>query len=147
VSATAILAIIVAGTAASVVLMMRFRKRWLAKINIAFTNRITGLFAGWLPGFGILTHVGRKSGKVYRTPVNVFRPSNRFIIALTYSSQSEWVKNVVAAGGCKLKTRGKKYQLSAPKIVRDPTRRRFPIPVRIVLRIVGADEYMELSKV
>jgi uncharacterized membrane protein required for colicin V production len=83
VSATAILAIIVAGTAASVVLMMRFRKRWLAKINIAFTNRITGLFAGWLPGFGILTHVGRKSGKVYRTPVSVFRPSNGFIIALT----------------------------------------------------------------
>jgi hypothetical protein len=59
--------------AASGVLLMRFRKRWLAKINIAFTNRITGLFAGWLPGFGILTHVGRKSGKVYRTPVNVFR--------------------------------------------------------------------------
>jgi len=55
--------------------MMRFRKRWLAKINIAFTNRITGLFAGWLPGFGILTHVGRKSGKVYQTPVNVFRTS------------------------------------------------------------------------
>jgi hypothetical protein len=44
--------------AASGVLMMRFRKRWLAKINVAFTNRITSLFAGWLPGFGILTHVG-----------------------------------------------------------------------------------------
>jgi deazaflavin-dependent oxidoreductase (nitroreductase family) len=145
VSATAILAIIIAGTAASGVLMMRFRKRWLAKINIAFTNRITSLFASWFPGFGILTHVGRKSGKVYRTPVNVFRASNGFIIALTYSSQSEWVKNVLAAGGCELKTRGRNYQLSAPKIVRDPTRRRFPIPVRIVLRIVGADEYMELT--
>jgi deazaflavin-dependent oxidoreductase (nitroreductase family) len=104
------------------------------------------LFAGWLPGFGILTHVGRKSGKVYRTPVNVFRASNGFIIALTYSSQSEWVKNVLAAGGCELKTRGKKYRLSALHVVRDPTRRRFPIPVRVVLRIVGADEYMELSK-
>jgi deazaflavin-dependent oxidoreductase (nitroreductase family) len=138
-------AIIVIAIAATGVLMMRLRKRWLAKINIAFTNRITSLFAGWLPGFGILTHVGRKSGKVYRTPVNVFRASNGFIIALTYSSQSEWVKNVLAAGGCELKTRGKKYQLSAPKIVRDPTRRRFPIPVRIVLRIVGADEYMELA--
>jgi deazaflavin-dependent oxidoreductase (nitroreductase family) len=140
-------AIIIIAIAATGVLMMRFRKRWLAKINIAFTNRITSLFAGWLPGFGILTHVGRKSGKVYRTPVNVFRASNGFIIALTYSSQSEWVKNVLAAGACDLKTRGKNYQLSAPKIVRDPTRRRFPIPVRIVLRIVGADEYMELSKV
>jgi len=117
----------------------------LAKVNIAFTNRITTLFARWLPGFGILTHVGRKSGKVYRTPVNVFRVSNGFIIALTYSSQSEWVKNVLAAGGCELKTRGKKYQLSSPNVVHDPTRRRFPIPVRLVLKIVGADEYMELS--
>jgi deazaflavin-dependent oxidoreductase (nitroreductase family) len=140
-------AILVIAIAVSGVLMMRFRKRWLAKINIAFTNRITSLFAGWLPGFGILTHVGRKSGKVYRTPVNVFRAPSGFIIALTYSSQCEWVKNVLAAGGCEIKTRGKKYQLSTPKVVRDPSRRRFPLPVRFVLRIVGADEYMELSKV
>jgi hypothetical protein len=42
-----------------------------AKINIILTNRIISLFAGWLPGFGILTHVGWKSGKVYRTPINV----------------------------------------------------------------------------
>jgi deazaflavin-dependent oxidoreductase (nitroreductase family) len=137
--------IIITAIAASGALMMRFRKRWLAKINIAFTNRITGLFAGWLPGFGILTHVGRKSGTVYRTPVNVFRAPDRFLIALTYSSESEWVKNVLAAGGCELQTRGKTYQLSTPKVVHDPTRRRFPIPVRLVLRIVGADEYMELS--
>ena len=137
--------VIVIAIAVTGILMMRFRKRWLAKINIAFTNRITGLFAGWLPGFGILTHVGRKSGKVYRTPVNVFRTSTGFIIALTYSSQSEWVKNVLAAGGCELKTRGKTYQLSSPHVVHDPTRRRFPIPVRVVLKIVGADEYMELS--
>ena len=139
-------AIIIIVIAASGVLMMRFRKRWLAKINIAFTNRITSLFAGWLPGFGILTHVGRKSGRVYRTPVNLFRVSNGFIIALTYSSQSEWVKNVLAVGGCELKTRVKKSQLSAPTVVRDPACRRFPIPVRVVLRTVGADEYMELSK-
>jgi hypothetical protein len=43
-------AIVIIAIVASGVLMMRFRKRWLAKINIAFTNRITGLFAGWLPG-------------------------------------------------------------------------------------------------
>src|ERR1700726_4808686 len=135
-------AIIIIAIAATGVLLMRFRKRWLAKINIAFTNRITSLFAGWFPGFGMLTPVGRKSGKVYRTPINVFRASNGFIIALTYSSQSEWVKNVLATGGCELRTRGKRYELSAPHVVHDPTRRRFPIPVRLVLRTVGADEYM-----
>jgi deazaflavin-dependent oxidoreductase (nitroreductase family) len=132
---------IIIATAVAGILMMRFRKRWLAKINIAFTNRITRLFAGWLPGFGILTHVGRKSGKVYQTPVNVFRASNGFIIALTYSSQSEWVKNVLAAGRCELKSGGKNYQLSARKVVHDRTRRRFPLPVRLVLRLVGSDEY------
>jgi hypothetical protein len=64
-------AILIVAIAVSGILMMRFRKRWLAKINITFTNRITSLFAGWMVGFGILTHLGRKSGKVYRTPVNV----------------------------------------------------------------------------
>ena len=138
-------AIIIIALAATGVLLMRFRKRWLAKINIAFTNRIAGLFAGWLPGFGIVTHVGRKSGKVYRTPVNVFRAPTGFMIALTYSSQSEWVKNVLAAGGCELKTVGREYRLVAPKVLRDPTRQRFPIPVRLILTLVGANEYLELS--
>ena len=124
---------------------MRFRKRWLAAFNLAVTNRITGLFAAWLPGFGIITHVGRKSGKVYRTPVNVFRAPNGFLVALTYGTQSEWVKNVLAAGGCQLETRGVQYRLSAPTIVHDPTRRRFPIPVQIVLRLIGANDFMQLS--
>jgi deazaflavin-dependent oxidoreductase (nitroreductase family) len=139
-------AIIIIAISVTGILMMRFRKRWLAKFNIAVTNRITSLFAGWLPRFGILTHVGRKSAKVYRTPVNVFRASNGFIIALTYSSESEWVKNVLAAGSCELQTLGRKYQLVAPNVVLDSTRRRFPVPVRVILRLVGADEYMELSK-
>jgi len=52
------------------------------------------------------------------------------------------VKNVL--GGCEPKNRAKDH-LSAPKVVRDPTRRQFPIPVRTVLTVVGADEYMELS--
>jgi deazaflavin-dependent oxidoreductase (nitroreductase family) len=137
--------VIILAVVATAIVLMRFRKRWLAKFNILVTNRITGLFAGWLPGFGILTHIGRKSGKVYRTPINVFRAPNGFIIALTYSSQSEWVKNVLAAGGCELKTVGKNYRLSAPKVVHDRTRRSFPIPVRLVLMIVGAEEYMEFQ--
>jgi deazaflavin-dependent oxidoreductase (nitroreductase family) len=138
--------IVAVAIAATAVLLMRFRKRWLAKFNIIVTNRITGLFAGWLPGFGILSHIGRKSGRIYRTPINVFRSGDGFIIALTYSSESEWVKNVLAWGGCELKTLGRKYQLGAPKVVHDPMRRRFPFPVRLVLMLVGADEYMELSK-
>jgi hypothetical protein len=56
------------------ILLIRFRKRWVAAFNSAVTNRITSRFADRLPGFGILTHVGRKSGRVYLTPVNVILP-------------------------------------------------------------------------
>lgn len=126
-------------------LLMRFRKRWLAAFNLAVTNRITSRFAAWLPGFGIITHVGRKSGKVYRTPVNVFRAPNGFLVALTYGTQSEWVKNVLAAGGCQLETCGRRHQLTAPTIVHDPTRQRFPLPVRVILGIVGANDFMQLA--
>jgi deazaflavin-dependent oxidoreductase (nitroreductase family) len=65
------------------------------KFNIAATNR-SSVVSGLLPAFDILKHVGRKSGKVYRTPVNVFRARNGLIITLTCSSQSEWVKNLLA---------------------------------------------------
>src|SRR5260370_22962617 len=85
--------------------LMRCRKRWVAAFNRAITNRITSRFPARLPGFGIVTHVGRKSGRVYRTPVNVFRASEGFLIALTYGRESEWVRNVVAAEGCTLETR------------------------------------------
>src|ERR1700675_3145526 len=117
------------------ILLLRFRKRWVAAFNLAVTNRITSRFAARLPGFGILTHVGRKSGRVYRTPVNVFRAPEGFLIALTYGRDSEWVRNVLAAGGCQLETRRVRYQLSAPIIVHDPTRQRFPLFVRVVLRL------------
>ena len=126
------------------ILLIRFRKRWVAAFNLAVTNRITSRFAARLPGFGILTHVGRKSGRVYRTPVNVFRAPEGFLIALTYGRDSEWVRNVEAAGGCELETRGVKYQLFSLTIVRDPTRRRFPLFVRIVLRLIGANDFMQL---
>ena len=127
------------------ILLIRFRKRWVAAFNLAVTNRITSRFANRLPGFGILTHVGRKSGRVYRTPVNVFRAPEGFLIALTYGRDSEWVKNVLSAGGCHLETRRLVYQLSAPTIVHDTTGRRFPLFVRMTLRLIGASDFMRLS--
>jgi len=127
------------------ILLIRFRKRWVAAFNLAVTNRITSLFASRLPGFGIVTHKGRKSGRIYRTPVNVFRAPDGFLIALTYGRDSEWVRNVLAAGGCQLETHGARYQLSAPTIVHDPTRRRFPLVVRMILGLIGANDFLQLA--
>ena len=87
------------------ILLVRFCKRPLAAFHRAVTNRIARRFANRLPGFGVVTNVGRKSGRLYETPVNVFREPDGFLIALTYGRDSGWVKNVLAAGGCQLETR------------------------------------------
>lgn len=125
--------------------LVRFRGRQVAAFNRAATNRLTSRFAGRWPGFGIVRHVGRASGRVYRTPVNVFRVPAGFLIALTYGPDSEWVKNVVVAGGCEMETRGVVYELSTPVVGHDSSRRRFPLPVRAGLWLAGAADYLTLS--
>jgi deazaflavin-dependent oxidoreductase (nitroreductase family) len=127
------------------ILLVRFCKRQMAPFHRAVTNRITGRFAARLAGFGIVLNVGRRSGKPYRTPVNVFRKPGGFLIALTYGRDSGWVENVLAAGGCQLETRGVLYRLYTPVIVHDPTRRQFPTLVRIVLGLIRANDFMQLS--
>jgi hypothetical protein len=51
--------------------------QWLARFNRNFTNPIQRMWAGWAPTMGILEHVGRKSGKPYRTPLTVFSTDER----------------------------------------------------------------------
>jgi deazaflavin-dependent oxidoreductase (nitroreductase family) len=126
-------------------LLVRFRKRSVAAFHRAVTNPIATRFAARLPGFGIVTNVGRRSGKLYRTPVNVFRKPGGFLIALTYGQDSGWVQNVIAARGCQLETRGITYRLSEPVIVHDSSRRQFPMIVRIVLGLIDANDFLQLS--
>ena len=127
------------------ILLVRFLKRPVAAFHRAITNRIARPFASRLPGFGVVTNAGRNSGKLYRTPVNVFREPGGLLIALTYGRDSGWVRNVLAAGRCQLETRRVTYQLSEPVIVNDPTRRRFPLLVRVVLGLIDANDYLQLS--
>jgi deazaflavin-dependent oxidoreductase (nitroreductase family) len=128
------------------ILLVRYFKRQMAAFHRVITNRITTPFAARLPGFGVVTNVGRKSGRHYQTPVNVFREPNGFLIALTYGRDSGWVTNVLVAGGCQLETRRAKYQLSEPVVVHDPSRKRFPPVVRIILGLINANDFLQLSE-
>ena len=127
------------------ILLVRFQKRRLAAFHRAFTNRMMVRFATLLPGFGVVINVGRNTGMMYRTPVNVFRRPYGFLIALTYGKESGWVKNVLAEGGCQVETRCVLYQLSDPRVVCDPSHQSFPWPVRLILGLIGANHYLQLS--
>lgn len=120
--------------------------RWLARLNRRATNRIVRRIAPHLPGFGVVVHTGRKSGRRYRTPVNVFRRQADVVIALTYGGESEWVQNVLESGSCELETRGRRETLNRPRLVRDSERTVVPLLVGLVLRLIRVDEFLVLSK-
>ena len=120
--------------------------RRLAKFNRVATNRVLGPLARHLPYFAVVSHVGRRSGRTYRTPVNLFRRGDGYVIALMYGADSQWVRNVLAAGGADVETRGRHVRLVAPEVVHDPTRSPVPKPVRVPLRLVNVDEFMLLRR-
>ena len=119
---------------------------WLARLNRIATNRATKPLARRLPLFAVVVHRGRRTGRTYRTPVNLFRSGDRYLIALTYGRDRDWVKNVVAAGGCVVETRGRTLRLVDPVIVDDPHHARFPGLIRPVLAAIGVTETLELRR-
>jgi deazaflavin-dependent oxidoreductase (nitroreductase family) len=120
---------------------------WVGRFNRRVTNRLTGPFADRLPYFAILIHRGRQSGRTYRTPINVFRDGNDYIFVLTYGANTEWARNVLAAGGCEIVTRGRHIRLTNPRFFTDTTKRWAPRPVRAFLRLTGMSECMRLTRV
>jgi hypothetical protein len=56
--------------------------QWLARLNKVGLNRVAKHVAPSLPGIGVVVHKGRRSGRTYQTPVNVFRTPDGFVIAL-----------------------------------------------------------------
>lgn len=117
----------------------------VATFNRRFTNKVTGSVADRLPGFAVVVHTGRTSGRVYRTPVNVFRRGDGYRFALTYGDDSQWVRNVLAAGRCEIETRGTHVRLDHPMLVEDNSRRWAPFPVRRILGLIGANQYLQCA--
>ena len=89
----------------------------LARFNRHVTNPIQRRWAGRAPAFGILEHTGRKSGKTYRTPLNVFSTDDGVAILLTYGPDRDWLKNITAAGGGRLRRRGHTFAVRNPRVV------------------------------
>jgi deazaflavin-dependent oxidoreductase (nitroreductase family) len=120
--------------------------RWVARANKIGLNRFTKFIAPWAPGWGVVVHRGRKSGRTFRTPLWVFRRPNGFVIALTYGPETDWVRNVLAAGGCELQTRRRRYQLGAPVVFRDENATDMPAFIRFMLRrVIKAPEFLRLD--
>jgi len=117
----------------------------LGRLNRAGLNRLTRRIAPRLPGLGVVVHRGRRSGRVYRTPVNVFAQPDGYVFALTYGPDADWVRNVLAAGGCELLTHGRRVRLTEPRVFRDETRAAIRAPERYVLPLLRVSDFLAMK--
>jgi deazaflavin-dependent oxidoreductase (nitroreductase family) len=115
--------------------------RGLARFNRVVTNRISRPVAGWLPGFAVIVHRGRKSGAEHRTPVNAWLGDDDVIVALTYGRDTDWLKNLTAADGGMIVAGRKTYQVGRPQLIGSEGMRRMPALAKPILRSIDVDEF------
>ncbi|UDY22967.1 nitroreductase family deazaflavin-dependent oxidoreductase [Nocardioides sp. Kera G14] len=123
--------------------------RALAAFNRVVTNPIQRRWAGRIPLHAIIEHTGRRSGKAFRTPVLCFRRPDGptgFVFLIGYGRQSDWVRNLVAAGGGRVEHRGTTYDVSNPTVVQAPQGRDLlPRPLRLLTRLVREGDVLTVD--
>ena len=91
--------------------------RAVAKFNRRITNPLAVRFGRWAPLNGTLEHVGRKSGKTYQTPLNIFETADGFVIPIGYGLESHWVQNALAGGPLTVHKAGRTIPVVDARIV------------------------------
>jgi deazaflavin-dependent oxidoreductase (nitroreductase family) len=117
----------------------------LGRFNARVTNRITRPVARLAPGFAVVVHRGRRSGREYRTPVNAFGRQGNLVVPLTYGPDAQWVRNVLAADGCEVESRGWHRRYCAPAVVIDQSRHLVPPGIRQALGLLSVDHFLVLE--
>lgn len=122
----------------------------LDRIRIAnkyVTNKMLIHLAGKRSGhFAILSHTGRKSGRVYHIPIIAEPVPGGFVIALTYGKKVDWFANVMAKGSCWLRWKNQDYLLTNPRLIDSAVGvMAFPKIARSVLRTMGIRDYLQLD--
>lgn len=89
---------------------------WLPRVNRLVVNRIQGTWAPYLPPWAMIVHRGRRSGTEYRTPVLAWKRGSTIKVALFYGDHTDWLLNLLAAGGGGIERGGRLRRLTAPHI-------------------------------
>jgi deazaflavin-dependent oxidoreductase (nitroreductase family) len=90
--------------------------RRIARFNRAVVNPIQLSYAWLVPPWTVIVHRGRRSGRVYRTPVGAFKHGRTLAVVILYGERSDWVKNVLA-GGAQVVRGGRTYELERPRVM------------------------------
>lgn len=116
-------------------------KSFLTRYN-GMTRSISGTERS---SWGLLTHVGRRSGRVYQTSLGAHPYRDGFLLPLGYGPRTDWYRNLMAAGGGTLAWKGRTCELERPELISGPdVMHAWPIASRILLQLAGMHEFVWL---
>lgn len=87
--------------------------RWWGHINKRVFNPRALAGDRWQ----VVRHVGRTSGRPYRTPVEAVPVDGGYVVTLVYGSRCDWARNVLAAGGGAIEIDGEVVEVTDPEVV------------------------------
>ena len=123
--------------------------RRIVRFAARVINPLTLLIAGrrWMPVVGVLEHRGRKTGRLYRTPLGMRRRGDTFVMPLTFSERAAWYRNIRAAGWAQVRYLGREYTVVDPRVI-DYTAAApaFPRYELLQFRLVGINEYLRMRQ-
>jgi deazaflavin-dependent oxidoreductase (nitroreductase family) len=88
----------------------------LEAFQIKYVNPILRPFSKWMPGFAVIKHRGRTSGKEYETIVTAYRKDKVLAIGLMHG-KTNWVKNVLATGEADIRVGRKDLHLVNARVL------------------------------
>jgi deazaflavin-dependent oxidoreductase (nitroreductase family) len=114
------------------------------------TTPISRLIAGrrFFPLYAVVHHRGRRSGRAYAVPVAVRVTDEAFTIALPWGAETQWLRNVLAAGECTIRWSGRDHRTIEPAVIGfDEAVPAFSQVQRAILRAIGVRIFLRLRRV
>ena len=96
----------------------------------------------------VIRHVGRSSGREYRTPLEAHAIDGGYLFMLVYGSRSDWVQNVLATGSATLEIDGGTVDLASPELLTaDEAFARLPPGTKRPPKWLKIGEFLEMRSV
>lgn len=86
---------------------------WWGQINKRVFNPMALKDEKWT----VIQHVGRSSGKPYRTPIGTWRVDDTYYVIIVYGPETDWLQNVLVAGSAVLEVKGEEVQVTNLRLV------------------------------
>jgi len=72
---------------------------------------------GWIPIWGVVRHRGRRSGKLYSTPIAIRPTPDGFVLPLPWGEGTDWCRNLRAAGRGVVRWGDAEIEITGPEII------------------------------